>query len=264
MSRRIALLLSWVLALAGVSLGQEPLRVESVRAAWKERESKVRTARFQWKQIVFTVKGASDDGKEFLMQRNGGKDPGTNPPEDFSYSSDCTLSIDGDRLAFEFTRRERNLSQKKHADTRTEYKFDGKTQLSLNHAGFTDWPVALIRTMARGAELTWDTGPVLRNLRGTSEKLRTEDLDEYSTSGAILAAKDGRGWELLSKGGPGRDERRLWIDPGRGFVVSRYTIGPAKSPIRQIDVKYKPDGTVGWVPSEWKIVEASRKDGRIR
>ena len=60
-------LTGWVsfclLAFVGVALGQEPLRVETVRAAWKEREAKVRTARFEWKQTVFTVKGSQYDAR---------------------------------------------------------------------------------------------------------------------------------------------------------------------------------------------------------
>lgn len=263
MSCRIVLLVSWALGFACVALGQEPLRVETVRGAWKEREARVRTARFNWKQTVFAVKGAYDDGKEIVMERNGGKDPGTNPPEDHSYTSNCSLSIDGDRLAFEFSQRDWDSTLQKYADTRTDYKFDGKKQLSLHHRGFTDWPVALIRAMPRGAQLTWDTGPVLRNLRGINEKLRAEDLDEYASSGAVLALAGGRGQELLSKRTPTNSERHLWIDPEREYVVLRYTIGPPNRPTRQIDLKYKPDGTVGWVPAEWKIVEASMKDGRI-
>ena len=247
-----------LLAFVGVALGQEPLRVETVRTAWKDREAKVRTARFDWKQTVFIVKGAHDDAKAIIMARNGGKDPGTNPPEDHSYSSDCTLTIDGDRVVYQFTRRSWHTEQKKYSDTRTEYKFDGNKQLSLDHRGFVDWPVAYIRARPHGAELHLDTGPVLRNLRGTNEKLRAEDLDEYATSGAVLAIGNARGRELLSKGTPTSSERHLWIDPGRGFVVLRYTSGPTNNrPTRQIDVKYKADGTVGWVPAEWKIVEAS-------
>lgn len=264
MSHRIALLVFGVAAVSGISLGQEPvLKVETVRAAWKERESKVKTARFEWKQTVFIAKGAYDGAKALIMAENGGKDPGPNPPEDHSYTSDCSLSIDGDRFVHQFTRRSWDTKQKKYSDTLTEYKFDGNKQLSLDHPGFVDWPVAYIRARPRGAQLSLDAGPVLRNLRGVNEKLRAEDLDEYSSSGAVLAIGNVRGRELISKGTPTNSERHLWIDPARGCVLLRYNTGPANRPIRQIDVKYKADGTVGWVPAEWKIVEASNKDGRV-
>lgn len=264
MSRRTAMLVSgWLLAVAGVSPGQDQGQIDAVRAAWKDREAKVRTARFEWKQTVFTVKGAYDAGKELVMERNGGKDPGSNPPEDHSYSSDCILSIDGDRVVYQFTQRNWKGSENRYCDTRVEYKFDGEKQLFLDNPGFTQWSVALIRKQTRGADFPPDTRPVVRTLRGTNPKFRPDDFDEYVPSGVVLQIGDGRGRELMSKGGPGRDERHLWTDPTRGFVVLRCTSGMANRVLKQIDVKYKADGTAGWVPTEWKIIETNPKDGRV-
>jgi hypothetical protein len=241
----------------------DPPLIAQVRAAWKDREEKVRTAKFVWKQTVFTVKGGDYEA------RTGpdGKFIPAAPPEDHTYSSVCTLTIDGDRVVYQFTRRFWDYIKQTYYDVPTEYKFDGSKQLSLNHLrtnGVQQWPDALIRAEARGAVLPWDTRPVLRTLRGTNRNVRADDLDEYIPTGAILSLRTGRGRELMSKGAPTRSERRLWVEPARGYITLRDTTGPAAQPYWQIDVTYKPDATVGWVPSGWKIVNASMVDGRVK
>jgi hypothetical protein len=252
-----------LLVLGGAGVANDPPLIAQVRAAWKERQEKVRTAKFVWKQTVFTAKGGDFEA------RTGpdGKFIPAAPPEDHSYSSDCTLTIDGDRVVYQFTRRFWDHEKQTYYDVPTEYKFDGSKQLSLNRPrtnGVQQWPDALIRAEPRGAVLPWDTRPVLRTLRGTNPNVRADDLDEYTPTGAVLSLGTGRGRDLMIKGAPTRSERHLWVDPARGYITLRDTSGPAAQPYWQIDVSYKPDATVGWVPSGWKVVNASMVDGRVK
>jgi hypothetical protein len=251
--------LAALLVLSGEGVANDPPLIAQVRAAWKERQDKVRTAKFEWTQTVFTVKGGDFEGGI----RSDGKYSPPLPPEDHSYTSHCTLTIDGNKVAYKFLRRFWSADQRKYNDIPTEYKFDGKKQLSLNHPGSTPWAQALIRAEPRGAELPYDTRPVLRTLRGTNPHFRPDDLDEYLPTGATIPVDGGRGSELHSKGSPTRSEQRLWIDPGRGFVAPRYLSGPATQPVIRIDVKYRPDPNAGWVPTGWTIVMARMTDGRV-
>src|SRR5205823_14921839 len=121
--------------------------------------------------------------------------------------------------------------------------------------GWAAWPEALIRVQGRGAELPYDTRPILRTLRGTNSRFRADDLDEYLPTGLTIPLDGGRASELQSKGAPTRSEQRLWIDPARGWVVPKYLRGSPAKPTIRIDVKYRPDPIAGWVPTGWTIVE---------
>ncbi|MBX9625082.1 MAG: hypothetical protein K2X82_14845 [Gemmataceae bacterium] len=145
----------------------------------------------------------------------------------------------------------------------TDLKYEGSKQLFLDHPGYTEWPVALIRPSGRGPELPSHLIPVLRAVRGTNPTFNGEDFDEYKVTGAVLPLGGRRCHELAVRGGPARPERHLWIDPSRGHVLVRYVLGPAGKPRHQIDIQYQPDSVAGFVPTGWKEVETSVDTGRI-
>lgn len=260
--QKMALVSLWVLTTAGPVVGQPATpapRIEDIRAAWEDRATKVRSCTFEWSQEVLTVKGGDSDGR---VGRDG-KPIATAPPEDHRYTSPCHLHLDGDKLAFQFTRRFWSADERRYANIPTELKYDGANQLFLNLPGYTQWPDALVRPSGRGPDLPSHVLPLLRAVRGTRPVFRGEDLDEFEVTGAVTTIAGRRVHELTARGGPSHTERHLWIDPARGHVLVRYVLGPAGRPRHQIDIQYQPDSVVGFIPVSWKEVETSVESGRV-
>jgi hypothetical protein len=252
-----------VLALGSTAAvgGQEPPRIEDIRAAWADRQAKAQSLRVEWKQTDFVVKGSHSDAlKSFRLP----DDPpvATSPPADLTYTSEPTLSLDGDKVAFAFLRRFWHAETNQYRDFPTEYKFAGGRQLALNRSGFTDYAQAAIQNSPR-ADLVANAWSVVRTFRGCSEKLRLEDIDDYVVTGAFLRVDGNRCYELFAKGTLLRPEERIWVDPARGCVAVRAVRGGVNRPVLQIDTKYGPDPTLGWVPVSWKMQQSNHTDGRL-
>ena len=260
MTTRVLTLAALFLTLASgmVAVGQEPPRIEDIRAAWSDRQAKAQSLRVEWNQTNFVVKGGDSVGR---ISPDGKAMP-LNPPDDHSFTSSQTMMIEGDKVTFSFLRRFWNADAKHYSDFPTELKFTGDRLLSLDRAGFTAWPQALIRKM-QSAGFPPLSRPILRAFRGVAEKLRPDDLDDCVVTGAFIQIDGRRSYELLAKGSPARTEHRLWVDPTRGYVATRSTYGEANRSTLQTDVKYQSDSALGWVPLSWKLVEMSWTDGRI-
>lgn len=49
--------------------------------------------------------------------------------------------------------------------------------------------------------------------------------------------------------------RLLWIEPERGFLISRFAIAFEQRWVAQIDIDYTEDSRWGWIPSGWRVTE---------
>ena len=104
MTPRVLTLAALFLTLAsGIVVGQEPPRIEDIRAAWDERQAKAQSLRIEWKQTDFVVKGGNSGALKLMMA--AGESPAITPPADLTYTSSPTLILDDDKVAFSFLRR---------------------------------------------------------------------------------------------------------------------------------------------------------------
>jgi len=47
----------------------------------------------------------------------------------------------------------------------------------------------------------------------------------------------------------------LWVEPERGFLVSRYAVFFEQRWMVDVDIDYTQDAQWGWIPSGWRITE---------
>jgi hypothetical protein len=248
-----------LLVLSGEGAANDPPLIAQVRAAWKDREDRVRSVRVEWTQRVFVAKGADSD----ILTAAGLKGVEISPPEDHTYEGNGTLVVDSDKLTVAFPRSVWDSKAKRYRDFPTEVRFDGDRELAVHHRGGDQHPEARLKKAGKGAETPPVVRPLLRAFRGTSTHFRADDLDLYTVTGAVAHIGGHQGHELLCKGGPARIERRLWVDPKRNYVVLRAVSGKPERPKQQVDVQYGPHKATGWVPIGWRIVDTSPDGGRV-
>jgi hypothetical protein len=56
----------------------------------------------------------------------------------------------------------------------------------------------------------------------------------------------------------------LWVEPERGFLISRYDVYGEQKLIAAIDIDYANDPRWGWIPSGWRVSEMLADGSRRR
>lgn len=58
--------------------------------------------------------------------------------------------------------------------------------------------------------------------------------------------------------------RRVSVDPARNYVVVRVIDLQGERALGSVSIDYRPDASLGWVPSAWNITDLNTKTGTLR
>ncbi len=216
------------------SLYAEQVGMDRITAAWKARESRIRTATFRWTGSLTLEKGYKSDRPGTLP------DTPPVPPRDVTLECHGYLAVAGNRFRFE---REgtRWSSIKGEVVPNTEINtFDGKVDILHGRVNMPYPPDARIMHREKGSE-TSSVGVLapLLYMKGT-EELRREWSD-FTVLPEQSRVGD-RPCLLLRTG-----EAALWVDAQRDFLPLRFVRGSM-----QVTMSYQRDAKHGYVLSGWQ------------
>jgi hypothetical protein len=100
-------------------------------------------------------------------------------------------------------------------------------------------------------------------VRGLDPSLRSYNIRDFLVTGRKANLAGRSCVELIRQGPAGRSADRLWVDPGREYVIARFQHTERETPTEQIDVRYRSNQQCGWVPESWSVVW-SAPDGKLR
>lgn len=240
------------------SAAAAPVTVAMIQKAWEDRQSRVKSARVTWVARQTDTKGSLS----LLMGKRGNPHGKTIPPQDTSFDVPSSLFLDGEKV--KYRRHEQQWSHKQGGYRRAEYisVFDGIGGKALWQygTGKKDHPTGSVRHEVYFLDAAApDLRPLLMTYRALTPTLRCCDIREYSLTGRRAMVSGRSCLELQRQARGGETVERLWIDPGRDYLVLRYTVIRKERVEHKIDVRFRRGSSeTGWLPQGWDIVTLSQ------
>jgi hypothetical protein len=244
-----------------------------VVAAWRKRQDAIRTFRFDWTERQTHPRGWLPNPR--FPEREWLNIPGL--LHDRSYAVSKTLAVDGNRMRYAF-----EIDRKEEADgirvkapgngrddglgLRRHYRylsvFDGQTG-GVSLTSLSDSPPPTRRQTAMNVDAqNLDTRPILMALRPL-DPVMGHLLIDRAVCNERRSFYRGRSVFLLEeRHDPSGWKTMLWVEPERGFLVSRYDVYFEQKLIAAIDIDYAEDPRWGWLPSGWRVSEMLEDQSR--
>jgi peroxiredoxin len=227
--------------------------IQEVVKAWTEREAQFRSARFVCDEKRFLARGA--------LQAAGSEDPmihakGPIPPADVTHEFTRSLLFDRERLRWVDNEPGWYFDHGEFLAGRRDALWDGEVVRQLaTHPRESFSKQGTIWREGPGFLENVATMPILVNYRPVSCPQGCRRI-ENDTQRARRAMIDGSSCIVL-EGKPNRVGAvcSVWLEPGRGYLVRRWTREWNGQLLRQTDVFYRQDAVHGWVPCAWNGVE---------
>jgi hypothetical protein len=241
-----------------------PPRDQLIRAR-QQRQDAIKTFRFAWVEEQCHRPGWMPNPRFPERERSAV----TALLVDRSYTVAKTLAVDGTmmRYGFEIDRREepdgidviapqgdnRGLGVRRHYSYVSV--FDGRRGETRVSSLTGSPPPAIRRVDAPMDAQNLDTRAILLAFRPLDSAMGHLLIDRAVTTGRRLFYRGRPVFFLEERHDPSGWKTMLWIEPERGFLVSRYAIYFEQKWIVDIDIDYRQDAQWGWVPSGWRITE---------
>lgn len=244
-------LLGLLIALSlGVGLGtavrgQQPVTLETVMRAWKDRQERVQSARIEWIDRETVPRGALSDSWKTAgftaqeLEAKGIRPGAIVPPRDTTYDEACSVSLDGEKIRLE--REERRWSGREDAFVLSPFisVYDGNVGSTLLPRGGVDQkPQA---SLGRGYTNYMD-GPYMRAValvyRPFVPRVSPVDLTAFTISGRQPIANGKACLELertFSRG----VVQRVWVDPSLQFAPVRCMFQSQNRITSKLDLVYR-------------------------
>lgn len=248
----------WIISAQGTCRAQQAKpTIEQILRVWKERQDKVSTARFEL-ECEETLHKGSTSLLTADRRKKIGLPPETepNPPRDYLVKGTSGLSLDGPKLRYSYEQPQwdpigKQLYQQSYLDV-----FDGKLYKFLEKpsSGQVDHPEAAIRKVERSeSALKYPMLPLIYAVRGNHSQF-FQKLGNFQVSGQS-ANIDGRSCvELIQSSGHRNKREVFYLDQERNYVVVRQLILSGDMPMWQLNINYRPDSEIGWIPQSWEYV----------
>ncbi|MCI0704046.1 MAG: hypothetical protein L0241_23555 [Planctomycetia bacterium] len=226
----------------------DEVTVERIAQTWAEREKRVPTCRFRWTQIETHPKGSS------LYAIHAARGEAV-PTTDLTIHATCTMTLDHEKIRFEYNGQTWSVTDrtlKPFVDVST---FDGTRSASTTlQSTVVDHPEVLIKNAST-------TPPAMRlpvflpiwmTVRGSLMK-KEIPIEQFQLSGRKLTIKNRLCHELTRKISTNTREQ-VFVDPGRDNQVTQYRYYHQEKPDMRLDIAYKTDSKLGWIPESWECV----------
>lgn len=241
----------------GNVLAERTVGRQAIADAWSARATHVHSFRFVVSQSETLAKGSAMDAT--WPERKNPKH--LTVPEDTTVrDTSFTFVMDGDKSRYECNglgvSHEKGLLPQKAIDVH-----DGKIRGLYLAPGASEIPQGTIEETNTSTVLSTITViPLIMTYRpfcsAPSGILRTHLLDpNYFIVNAAPLSIRGRPCILLKElPSPAKSSTRsLWLDPGREFLLMRYTLETNGKAVCQMDFTEYRKESVAWVPTKWQI-----------
>jgi len=234
-------------------------------SAWQQRQEAIRSFRFAWVEEQCHPRGWVPNPRH--PEREWLAIPAL--LVDRSYSVTKTLSVDGTmmRYSFELDRREepdgidvvspqgdnRGLGVRRHYSYLSV--FDGRRG-ETRVSSLTGSPPPAIRQVDAPVDAqNLDTRAMLLAFRPFDSAMGHLLIDRAITNERRAFYRGRSTFLLEERHDPSGWKTMVWIEPERGFLVSRYAVFFEQKRIVDVDIDYTQDAQWGWIPSGWRITE---------
>jgi len=234
-------------------------------AAWQKRQNAVNSFRFTWTEEQIHPKGWLANPR--YPERERLAIPGLFM--DRRYVVEKNLAVVGNRMRYSFVldRAEepdgvdvvaqrgdnRGLGVRRHYSYVSV--FDGQTGRTRITSFLDHPPGTVVQTAANSDAQNLDVRPILMAFRPLDPAMGhllmdpavTNERRQFYRGRSIFLLEerhDPSGWKAL-----------LWLEPERGFLVSRYLLAFEQRTIADIVIDYTEDPRWGWIPAGWRITE---------
>jgi hypothetical protein len=236
-----------------------PSKAEIV-AAWQKRQDTVKTLRFVWVEQQVHPKGWLPNPRFPEPER------GAIPAllKDRRYTVSKSLIVDGDRMRYTFEtdrKEESDLGVGRHYSYVSVFDGHAGTARLTSLTASPPPAVRQVRTPVDAQNL--DTRAIFMALRPLDPVLGHQLMDRAVTNQGRRFFKGRSTMILEERHDPSGWKTSLWIEPERGFLVSRYRIAFEQIYMVDIDIDYAADPRWGWIPSGWRVSERLA-DGSMR
>ena len=234
-------------------------------AAWQKRQNAINSFRFTWTEEQIHPKGWLANPR--YPERERLAIPGLFT--DRRYVVEKNLAVAGNRMRYSFVldRAEepdgvdvvaqhgdnRGLGVRRHYSYVSV--FDGQTGRTRITSFLDHPPGTVVQTAANIDAQNLDVRPILMAFRPLDpamghlliDRAVTNERRQFYRGRSIFLLEerhDPSGWKTL-----------LWLEPERGFLVSRYLLAFEQRTIVDIVIDYTEDPRWGWIPAGWRITE---------
>ena len=234
-------------------------------AAWQKRQSGVNSFRFAWTEEQIHPKGWLANPRYPERERLAKPDLLI----DRRYNVEKTLAVAGNRMrySFVFDRSEEpdgvdvvaRQSDNRGLGVRRHYSyvsvFDGQIGRTRITSFLDHPPGTALQTAANIDAQNLDVRPILMAFRPLDpamghlliDRAVTNERRQFYRGRSIFLLEerhDPSGWKTI-----------LWLEPERGFLVSRYVVAFEQKTMTDIVIDYTQDPRWGWIPNGWRVTE---------
>ncbi len=241
---------------------------QTVMAAWKDRQDRVRAFRFTWETRRTVATGGITTVEEARQGTVSGGKPirAPIPPSDTVCEFSTSLTAHRDRMSYRVDGFGWSHDQHGFVKQQSTSINDGELSKSYYGPGPVDHGKGFIYAHKRNdaCSLLYTT-PLLITYRALDPEVQKFKADSYK----LLPNRemlDDRPCLLLAEQADARRNihKSWWVDPARDFVVVRYNAiyTANKQPAIQMTLRHRQDPKHGWAPQAWRI-DTFRPDGQL-
>jgi hypothetical protein len=219
--------------------GQTDWRAQ-INDAWQERQNEARTLQFEMRA-------------ETRMRKMESRDEFTERTSVLALSFDANkFSLRRKTIAQDGTPQLEELyDSHSTSDGRTSHNYSGTTSPEARGTGsIADSPYPLEATLM-------SIRPVTLVYRPLNTELTAFDLSNCTLKERDAMVDDKRCWMIVdgqTKAHSGLSYG-LWLDPARAFIPLRYQSWIHGDNSVQIDIDYRQDEEIGWIPASWEMTQ---------
>jgi len=231
-----------------------PAKAE-VLDAWQRRQSAIHSFHFAWTEFQTQPRGWIANPRYVERERL------TAPSlEDRRYAVSKTLEVRRDSTRYSYTLDRRaegdttGNSERRHYSYAYESVFDGRRNVA-RASSLNDTPGTTVQTNDNPDAQNLDTRAILMALRPLDPILGDLLIDRAVPNLARTMYRGRSTFLLEERRDPLGWKTILWIEPERGFLVSRFVLLFENTCIVDMDIDYVRDARYGWIPTGWRVTE---------
>jgi hypothetical protein len=257
-SRALLLVLLPVIGPLPSARSGDQAELDAIKQQFARRQQHFRTVKFSWNGAFFASKGFYAPAPSVAPWLLGGLPNawGPLPPEDHTFDMPCSMSLDENKLRFEYKMHAWITPKRRYEWQTTISAFDGQGCKSFEPDCWLGFPCGTIRKHGPASEDAKRNllEPILMTFRPNDPHMGPIRCDKLAL-GDHRRLEDGSMCVLVEQADDVGTYETFWLDPAREYAVLRFTRSEADGkPYYQLDVQYSPHGADGWIPTAWHMI----------
>jgi hypothetical protein len=228
--------------------GADPTPAQ-IAQAWAEREKKVKSCRVVWSEVTTYPKGSF-----YAAPRAKPEDA---PTTDLTIPATCKLIIDASKSRHEYQGQRWSTTTHKLESDASIATFNGtKSARTTLQSPLIENQQVVIKKETVSPESGWPhLLPVWMTIRPSIAQKRIP-IEQFVATGRKEKINNRLCSEFTQSVPDGR--KQVFIDIERDYQVTRYVDSWNDKLHIKVEISYRPDAVLGWVPATWDFVQCNR------